>query len=173
MGTMKEHEQTLPPRSVAAIPAIGVGGVVFNDQGRILLVRLRSPPQAGLWHIPGGRLEPGETLADCCRREVQEETGIQVIPGPILAIADRRVEGFHYVIIDFLTRLAPDSPLNPEPATDAAEACWIDPLEIHVLDLVEGLEPVIHAALATRDHRSGLSPEPTLGWLYVPEINAV
>jgi 8-oxo-dGTP diphosphatase len=159
-------------RPTAAIPAIGVGGVVFDDQGRVLLVRRRSPPQAGLWHIPGGRLEPGETLANCCRREVQEETGIRVIPGPILAIADRRVEGFHYVIIDFLARLEPGSPLNPEPATDADEACWINPQETICMPLVEGLEPVIRAAIATRDHQSGLLQESSLDWLYVPGSHA-
>jgi len=156
------------PRPTAPIPAIGVGGVVFDELGRVLLVRRRSPPQAGLWHIPGGRLEAGETLAECCRREVLEETGIRVIPGPILAVADRRVEGFHYVIIDFLARLEPDSPLTPEPATDAAEACWIAPRETICLPLVEGLEPVIRAAIATRDHPSGLLQEPSLDWLYVP-----
>lgn len=156
------------PRPSPATPAIGVGGVVFDELGRVLLIRRRSPPQAGLWHIPGGRLEAGETLAECCRREVQEETGIRVIPGPILAVADRRVEGFHYVIIDFLARLEPGSPLTPEPATDAAEACWIDSQTITHMALVEGLEPVIRAAIATRDHPSGLLQEPSLDWLYVP-----
>jgi ADP-ribose pyrophosphatase YjhB (NUDIX family) len=156
------------PSEAPAIPAIGVGGVVFDAEGRVLLVRRGSPPQVGLWHIPGGRLEPGETLADCCRREVREETGIRVIPGPILAVADRRVENFHYVIIDFLAWLATESPPNPEPASDAAEARWIAPREIDTLPLVEGLESVIRAAMATRDLQAGLGRDRAHPWLYVP-----
>ena len=153
-------------------PAIGVGGVVFDDAGRVLLVRRLYPPQAGLWHIPGGRLEAGETLTECCQREVLEETGIRVTPGPILAVADRAIEGFHYIIIDFLTELAADSPREPRPSSDAAEASWLHPNALGAYPLVEGLEPVLKAAggrqVATPGQGPGLAALEDCPWLYLP-----
>lgn len=151
----------------AVRPAVGVGGVVLDAEGRILLVRRKYPPQAGFWHIPGGRLEAGETLAECCRREVLEETGIRVNPGPILAIADRAIEGFHYIIIDFLAELTPDSPREPHPSSDATEASWVPAGALATYPLVEGLTAVIQAAQAPR-LTVGLSAETDCPWLYVP-----
>lgn len=151
-----------------ARPAVGVGGVVFDADGRVLLVRRLHPPQAGLWHIPGGRLEAGETLAECCRREVWEETGIRVRPGPIVAVADRVIEGFHYIIIDFLAELLPDSPLKPSPSSDAAAAAWVHPSMLDDYPLVEGLRTVIRAA-GGRWQAGGLGAVADCPWLYVPE----
>lgn len=157
---------------VLSRPAIGVGGVVFDDTGRVLLVRRQHPPRAGLWHIPGGRLEAGETLAECCQREVLEETGIRVTPGPILAVADRAIEGFHYIIIDFLAKLAADSPREPRPSSDAAEAGWLHPDALSGYPLVEGLEPVLKAArghpAAIAGPRPGLAALEDCPWLYLP-----
>ena len=153
---------------VTARPAVGVGGVVFDDGGRVLLVRRKHPPQAGLWHIPGGRLEAGETLAACCRREVWEETGIKIQPGPILAVADRAIEGFHYIIIDFLAELLPDSPREPRPSSDAAAAAWVHPGALGDYSLVEGLHAVIRAAEGRR-LAGGLGAAADCPWLYVPE----
>lgn len=152
----------------AARPAVGVGGVVFDADGRVLLVRRQHPPQAGLWHIPGGRLEAGETLAECCRREVWEETGIRVQPGPIVAVADRAIEGFHYIIIDFLAELLPESPREPRPSSDAAAAAWVHPGALGDYPLVEGLQTVIRAAQGWRQ-AGALGAAADCPWLYVPE----
>ncbi|MDD1650596.1 MAG: NUDIX hydrolase [Methylococcaceae bacterium] len=149
-------------------PAVGVGGVVLDAEGRVLLVRRKHPPQAGLWHIPGGRLEAGETLAECCRREVLEETGIRVTPGPIIAVADRAIEGFHYIIIDFLAELTPDSPRQPFHSSDAADASWVHPQALGAYPLVEGLDAVIRAAKERR-LAAGLAAGTDCPWLYVPE----
>ena len=64
---------------VAGLPrhVVGVAGVVVDDAGRALAVRRRSPQR---WELPGGALEPGERIADALRREVREETGLDVEP---------------------------------------------------------------------------------------------
>lgn len=54
------------------------GGIVFDDSGRLLLIRRGTPPSAGLWSVPGGRCRPGEAAPDACVREVAEETGLRV-----------------------------------------------------------------------------------------------
>ena len=153
-------------------PSIGVGCVVFDDLGRVLLVCRNQPPHAGGWHIPGGRLESGETLLECCRREVMEETGIEVIPGAIVALADRSIEGFHYVIIDFLAELVTGSRADPLPSSDARDARWVHPDSLNELPLVEGLETVIHLARSYRANpaEGGLCRDAQYNWLFVPDI---
>lgn len=150
------------------IPAVGVGGLVFNQQGHVLLIARKNPPRAGEWHIPGGRLEPGETLTDCCQREVWEETGIHATPEQIVAIADRQIDGFHYVIIDFLATLSEnDTSALPKPGSDALAAGWFDPENIDELPLVEGLKEVIWAGKRIlRGENKGLSLDSRHSWLY-------
>lgn len=133
-------------KSVSPIPAIGVGAVVFDERGRVLLVRRGQPPAQGLWSLPGGKLEPGETLVACCRREVLEETGLAIQPGPVIALADRRVEAFHYVIVDFLAMLQISG--EPVPASDVADARWVPVAELGNYDLVSGIRAVIDKARA-------------------------
>jgi 8-oxo-dGTP pyrophosphatase MutT (NUDIX family) len=58
-----------------------VGAVVHDDHGRLLMVLRAHAPSAGTWSLPGGRVEPDETDADAVRREVIEETGLQVAVG--------------------------------------------------------------------------------------------
>lgn len=150
-------------------PAIGVGALVFNSQGKVLLVERMNPPRAGEWHIPGGRLEPGESLSECCRREVREETGLEVIPRGIIAVADRRLDGFHYVIIDFLADLEEEfETTRPLQGSDALSAAWVLPEKILDLPAVEGLSEVIAAGRIARDNfKKGLFPKnSTLPWLY-------
>lgn len=147
-------------------PAIGVGALVFDAEGQVLLVRRAHPPHAGQWHLPGGRLEYGETVEDCCRREVREETGLLVLPERIIAIADRRIEGFHYVIIDFLAYLQPGTPALPQAASDATEARWASPEALAAWPLVDGLDAVIRAGRHSRDNGSGLVADAATGWLY-------
>ena len=105
---------------------VGVGGVVLaGDQ--VLLVKRGAEPSKGIWSIPGGGVEIGETLAQACAREVAEETALQVRVGPMVEVLERilrdpqgRVE-YHYVLIDFLCYT---QPLEPEAGDDAAAAVW-------------------------------------------------
>lgn len=71
----------------AVVPC--VGAVVHDDSGRLLLVRRAHPPDAGRWSIPGGRVEPGEDDGAAVRREVLEETGLDVVVGAWLGTVTR------------------------------------------------------------------------------------
>ena len=88
-------------------PVVGVGGVVTRE-GRALIVRRAHEPRKGEWSLPGGLVELGERLIDAVRREIAEETGLQVEVGPMVETFDRvhhDAEGrvrFHFVIVDYL-----------------------------------------------------------------------
>jgi ADP-ribose pyrophosphatase YjhB (NUDIX family) len=110
--------------STLNIPRIGVGCLVMDTSNQVLLVKRAHPPQQGFWHIPGGKLEWGESVGACAEREVLEETGLEIVPGPIIAVADRFIEGFHYVILDVLARVDTHSP-PVSPSSDALDAVWL------------------------------------------------
>ncbi|MBM4314972.1 MAG: NUDIX domain-containing protein [Deltaproteobacteria bacterium] len=113
-------------------PRVGVGAVVLRE-GRVLLVRRGVAPADGLWAIPGGGLELGETLREAAEREILEETGIIIRAGePVFTcdVCHRDDDGrvrFHYVIVD----LAADYVSGElSAADDALEARWVAPDEI-------------------------------------------
>ena len=133
--------------TTSCLPAIGVTGIVFNIEGKVLLVQRSRPPASGQWHPPGGKLEPGESLIDGCRREVFEETGLTVAPRSIIALVERRMEGFHYVIIDFIADCV-DDPAQARAGDDAAALAWVAPEEYTDYCLPEGLLPVLELAHA-------------------------
>lgn len=119
-------------------PEICVGAVVVDDE-RLLMVRRGHGPAAGEWSVPGGRVEPGETLAEAVVREVGEETGLEVVCEDLIGWVERIGSGYHYVILDF--RACPiggEDPL-PRPGDDAAEAAWVPLDRVVELNLVEGL----------------------------------
>ncbi len=120
---------TTSTNTIEKQPQIAVGALVIKDE-KILLVKRGKPPSQGLWALPGGRVNWGETLAQAAEREVLEETGIAVKASHIIYIFDsitRDENGtvrFHYVIIDFLAHLIqPDA--HPIPADDAEDARWL------------------------------------------------
>jgi 8-oxo-dGTP diphosphatase len=109
-------------------PVVGVGAVVL-DGDRVLLVKRANEPLKGEWSIPGGAVEVGETLEAAIRREVREETCLEIEVGPIVDVLDRirrdpdgRIQ-FHYVLVDFVCR-----PLGGtlQCASDAEEATWAE-----------------------------------------------
>jgi 8-oxo-dGTP diphosphatase len=107
-------------------PFVGVGGVVIH-RNRALLIRRGSEPLKGEWSIPGGLIEVGESLTDAVRRELKEETGLDVEPLEIIEIFDRifrrgrRVQ-YHFVIVDYVCTLK-DGRLRP--ASDVLAARWV------------------------------------------------
>jgi ADP-ribose pyrophosphatase YjhB (NUDIX family) len=87
-------------------PVVGVGAVVVRD-GKALIVKRAHDPRKGEWSLPGGRVELGESLEDATRREIKEETGLDVEVGPLVEAFDRvhRLGGrirYHFVILDYL-----------------------------------------------------------------------
>lgn len=118
-------------------PTLAVGAVCLQAE-RLLLIERANEPGAGLWSLPGGRVDEGETLAQALRREVREETGLHVEVGPLCGIAERIGTNFHFVILDFWidctggeqTAIAGD---------DAAGVMWADATQLRHLTLVEHL----------------------------------
>ena len=95
-------------RQYPARPIVGVGAVVLDGHGQVVLIRRRFEPLAGQWSLPGGALEIGEALEEGVAREVLEETGLEVSVGPMIEAFDRitrdetdRVK-FHFVLVDYL-----------------------------------------------------------------------
>jgi ADP-ribose pyrophosphatase YjhB (NUDIX family) len=158
---------------------VGVGAVVL-DGNRVLLVRRGQEPLKGEWSIPGGVLELGETLEEGIRREVAEETGLEVKVLGIVEVLDkivfeaggsnqrvetaqdaariewRRVQ-YHYVLVDFLCRPAGGV---LKCGTDAADARWVSREELNshgIYKLAPATAAVIERGFAMRanEGRSG------------------
>lgn len=115
-------------RRYPAAPLIGVGVVVLNEQGEVLLAQRGKPPRAGEWSIPGGLLDLGERLEDAARREVREECNIEIAIGgfvatfePILYDAAGEIE-YHYVLIDYWATYLSGDLLAQDDATAVA---WV------------------------------------------------
>ncbi|MFM8332847.1 MAG: NUDIX domain-containing protein [Candidatus Methylumidiphilus sp.] len=102
-----------------AHPALGVSAIIFDAAERVLLIQRGQPPAQGFWHVPGGKLEAGERLIAAACRKVKEETGLDVIIGPIMAVVERWQEGFHYVIVDFPGFLADYTQTQIQPVDNA------------------------------------------------------
>jgi ADP-ribose pyrophosphatase YjhB (NUDIX family) len=119
-----------------ARPQLCVGAVVQRTN-ELLMVRRGTPPGKGLWSVPGGRLEPGETLAEAVVRELAEETGLHGVCGPLLGWVERIGADWHFVILDFEVVLLEDA--DPVAGDDAAEVAWVPVWEVPELDLVDGL----------------------------------
>jgi ADP-ribose pyrophosphatase YjhB (NUDIX family) len=103
----------------------------------LLMVRRGTPPGRGLWSLPGGRVEQGETLAEAALRELAEETGLEGVCGPMVGWVERIGPGWHFVILDFEVVLLGDD--APTAGDDAAEAAWVPVWDVPELPLVDGL----------------------------------
>ncbi|MHA1930859.1 MAG: NUDIX hydrolase [Candidatus Thorarchaeota archaeon] len=113
-------------RQYPTFPVPGVGVVVFRNN-EVLLVRRVTNPDKGLWSIPGGGVEVGETQSDAAVREVFEETGFRIRILELVCTADVIIPDktgnieFHYLLNHYLGELVSGS-LRPE--SPDAEVCW-------------------------------------------------
>lgn len=106
-------------------PVCGVGGVLIEHE-RILLVQRGRPPGEGLWAVPGGKVRFGETMLGAVRREVLEETGLQIRPGRVIWAGDSIGPGeppaWHFCLVDFLCEVEGGNLLAGD---DAAATAWV------------------------------------------------
>ena len=130
------------------LPRVAVGALVLHE-GKILLVERGKPPAQGVWALPGGRVKWGETLVEAIKREVKEETGIEIDVGEIIYTFDSITQSalgeidYHYVIIDFLAH--PIEPVGlPQASDDAADAAWVTPAQIDTLPMSQTTLELIH-----------------------------
>jgi ADP-ribose pyrophosphatase YjhB (NUDIX family) len=129
----------------SCLPKVGVGCIVFDERGRILLIKRLYPPGRGRWSIPGGHVEKGEDVLEAAKRELYEETGIDADPVGVMNVdtlivydEERNIK-YHYVLIDILFT-------NPrgelKAGDDATEAGFFDldeALKMNLTDSVRGL----------------------------------
>ena len=114
-----------------------MGAVIRDDKGRLLLVKRGHEPGTGLWSLPGGRIEPGETDAEALVREMREETGLVIEPGPLLGTV-RRPAG-DGAVIDIRDYAATVTGGTLTPGDDAAGARWVSAADLGSLAITEGL----------------------------------
>ena len=114
-----------------------VGAVIKDDQGRLLLIKRGHAPGAGLWSLPGGRIEAGETDAEALVREMREETGLAVEPGQLVGTVRRPAQDGD--VLDIRDYAATVTGGTLHAGDDAAEARWVAPGELESLPLTEGL----------------------------------
>jgi ADP-ribose pyrophosphatase YjhB (NUDIX family) len=135
-------------RRFPARPVPGVGALVI-DNGKILLVERGREPLKGYWSLPGGAVETGERLEDALRREVREETGLEVDIVHLIEVFERIMKGedgvaeYHYILIDYIC-LPSGGTLAA--SDDASRAAWFAEDEVGALKITPGTPGVIAKA---------------------------
>ncbi|MCW2718123.1 NUDIX domain-containing protein [Pseudonocardia sp.] len=113
-------------------PVPCVGGLAYDAKNRLLLIRRGNEPGCGLWSVPGGRVETGESDEQALVREMTEETGLTVRPGELVG----RVRRGPYVIADYRCTVTGG---DLRAGDDAHDARWCSAADLAALPLVDEL----------------------------------
>jgi ADP-ribose pyrophosphatase YjhB (NUDIX family) len=142
------------PRAYPDRPYLAVSAAIIRD-GRVLVARRARGPALGVWTMPGGVVEAGETLEEALKREIDEETGLTIEPVALAGHREVLVRdgdkqlSRHFVILCFASRwIAGEPRLNDE----LAEARWLRPAELAGLKTTEGLAEIVAAAFERLEH---------------------
>ena len=128
------------PRGVEIVGS----AIIENDKGKILLVR--SPKWSNKWTMPGGHIEPGETIIGAIEREAEEETGLKLKPVKIVAFGELiGSKDFHrpahFIYFDLLCKVENDIvTLDNDELTDYM---WVKPEDALKMDLAESYDQTI------------------------------
>ena len=149
------------PRTYPQRPFLAVSAAIFR-RGQVLLVKRARPPATGVYTLPGGVVEAGETLRDAVMREVLEETSLTVDPVALAGHRDvvvRAEEGRvhrHFVVLPFAARWVAG---EFSPSEELAEGYWVNPRDIAGLKTTDGLPDIV--ARAFRLARTGGTAAPS------------
>ena len=124
-------------------PVVGVGAAII-DGSRLLLIKRGRDPGKGLWAVPGGKVEHGETLEETVVREVKEETGLDIEVGELIWAGENIGNHGHLVLIDYLARVVGG---ELRPADDADEAAWVEIAEAHDWPLTMSMHDLVDVLL--------------------------
>lgn len=144
---ISEGDRRYPKR-----PLIGVGALILR-RDRILMAQRGKEPLKGWWSLPGGALETGEALEDAVRREVREETGLEIRPLGVLEIFERIMRDasgapeYHYVLIDYMCRITGGS---LRAGDDVCAVEWVRRRDLPGIRITEGTLAVIEKAFRKR-----------------------
>lgn len=123
-------------------PELCVSAIVIDDD-RLLVVRRGRGRAQGDWAVPGGRVRPGELLAEAVVRELLEETGIEGVCGNLIGVLELLDDdGPHQVVLGHLVTLM--EAVEPVAGDDAAEARWVPLGDVAELRLAPGLAEFLH-----------------------------
>lgn len=125
------------------MPVVAVGAVVIVETGVVVLIQRAKPPNAGSWTLPGGKVNRGEGLVDAVRREVLEETGLEVEVGPLVEVVELVSESWHYVVLDYVARRTGG---ELRAGDDAADARYVPVTELDRYGVTEAVVRVVKAA---------------------------
>ncbi len=128
-------------------PEVGVSTAVFRN-GRVLLAQRAVGSLAGLWSLPGGRVEFGEKLAEAALRELQEE--VQVVAeivnfAGIVEVMPREGPQFHFLVVAFAARWVSG---EPQTGPEASAIVWADPATLDGLAVTDDLHRIVAQAAA-------------------------
>ena len=153
---MEDSPAARDAREFPARPLVGVGAVVIH-RGRVLLVRRGREPLKGRWSLPGGLVEAGEELTRALRRELREETNLEVKPTALIGVFERIVRDqrrarlgrqrrarYHYIILDYACQYKAG---RLRPASDATDARWVRPAELAKYRLTAQVRRVVLEAV--------------------------
>ena len=141
-------------------PIAAVSGVVFDSQGKVLLAQRGRAPAKGKWSLPGGVVHVGEELEEALKREIREETGVDVHMERLLCVSSRILKDrdgrvrYHYILLDYLCVMTGG---DARAGSDVEQVRWVDIDGVSCFDLTEGVKDIIlegmHILRQNRSHR--------------------
>jgi len=143
-------------REYPEAPIVGVGGVIFRDSS-VLLVKRGREPGKGQWSLPGGAVELGETLTFALKREILEETSLNIEVGGLVRLLDRIVHDrqkrvqYHYVIADYWGWTVSG---KLSPGSDVSDARFVTLNQLKKMGVHHLVEETVHTAIGMRTTRA-------------------